>query len=115
MTMLPWITTPALRTWSRISRSETSSSAPPRMSTTPFPLFAIGGDERVRRPGSRIFDAMRVVPFAGVLLQHRMKFFPLLAWDQVRRLELQVALGAAEFAPAHLVECNVPERFGKRV
>src|SRR5579864_1314353 len=105
------MTTPEFRTWSRMSSSEISSSPPLPISTTPFPLLAIGRNERVRRPGPRVFDAMRVRPLSGIFFQNGVELVALLARDEIGRLKLKIALRAAEFSTTHLVQSDGAQGF----
>src|SRR5260221_8662711 len=96
ITSEPWITTPELSTWSRISRRETSSSPPPRTPTV-SKSFCIG-DKRVRRPWPIYFDAPLPVPPLYKILQHLVPLLALGARHQKRRLPLQVGLRSAYLA-----------------
>src|SRR5260221_1341491 len=108
ITSEPWITTPELSTWSRISRSETSSSPPPRTPTV-SKSFCIG-DKRVRRPRSIYFDAPLPVPPLYKILQRLVPGLALGAWHQKRRLPQQVRLRATYLAAARGISGNLAQR-----
>src|SRR5262245_35284565 len=100
----PWITTPAFKTWSRISRRETSSPEIPT-GATDSKSFCIG-DKRIRRPGAIYFDAAGAAPFLHKTLQRRV---PLLApgtRNQKCGLPEQVGLYTADLAAGRRVQGN---------
>src|SRR5690242_12077907 len=88
------MTTPEFRTWSRISRRETSSS-PPRTSTD-SKSFGIR-DKRIGWPRPIYFDAPPPVPPLHKISQDLVPLLPFVAGNKKSRLPQQVGLG-----PAHL-------------
>src|SRR3954447_7478309 len=96
ITMLPWITTPELRTWSRMSSSE-SSSLPSPPSTMVLGL-AILVHKRIWRPGACAFDAPAAFPRGGKSFEHLLQLFLLRATDEKRGLPFEVRAAAADLA-----------------
>src|SRR3954468_14683942 len=88
------MTTPELRTWSRMSRRE-SSSLPSPPSTMALGL-AILVHEGVRRPGACAFDASAAFPCAGKSLENLLQLFLLGAPDEERSLPFEVRAAAAD-------------------
>src|SRR5580765_7957228 len=104
----PWITTPAFKTWSRISSRETSSSPPP-ISSTDSKSVGIR-DKRVRRPRPIYFDAPLPFPPLHKILQYLVPLFPLRARDQESRLPKQVGLRSAYLPAGRGIDCNLFQR-----
>src|SRR3954465_3131069 len=96
ITMLPWITTPECRTWSRMSSSESSSLPSPPI--TMVLGLAILVHEGIRRPGACAFDAAAALPRVGKSLQHLLQLFLLGATDEERGLPFEVGASAADLA-----------------
>src|SRR5258708_33806745 len=108
MTSDPWITTPEFRTWSRISRRETSSSPPPSTATD-SKSFGIR-DKRVRRPWPIYFDAPLPVPPLYKILQHLVPLLAFGARHQKCRLPKKVGLRSAYFAAGRGIRGNLAQR-----
>src|SRR5437868_7809518 len=99
--------TPEFRTWSRISRRETSCS-PPRTSTD-SKSFGIR-DKRIRRPRPIYFDAPPPVPPLHKIFQDLVPLFPFVARDQKRGLPQQVGLRSAHLAAGRGIRGDLGQR-----
>src|SRR5258708_5884276 len=108
MTSDPWITTPEFRTWSRISRRETSSSPPPSTATD-SKSFGIR-DKRVRRPWPINFDAPLPVPPLHKIFERLVPLPAFGARHQKRGLPQQVGLRAAYLAAGRGFGGNLAQR-----
>src|SRR5215469_10759047 len=90
------MTTPAFRTWSRISRSEISSSEVP-VTATASKSFCIR-NKRIRGPGPIHFDAPGPAPFLHKILQGPVPLFAPGTWNQECGLPQQIRLHSADLA-----------------
>src|SRR5579864_265173 len=101
------MTTPAFRTWSRISRRETSSS-PPRTSTD---SKSVGiRDKRIRRPWPIYFDAPPPVPPLHKILQNLVPLLALVARNKKRGLPQQVGLRSAHLTAGRRIRGDLGQR-----
>src|SRR6267142_993004 len=90
------MTTPALRTWSRMSSRERSSLASPPIEMI-FGLAISGlAHKRVRRPWPRTFDAAAAFPRVGKALEDLLQLGLLGATDQKRCLPFEIGTPAAD-------------------
>src|SRR5437899_402760 len=104
----PWITTPAFKTWSRISSRETSSPPLP-ISSTDSKSVGIR-DKRVWRPGAIYFDAPLPFPSLDKFLQLLVPLLAPGARDQKGGLPQQVGLCSAYLAARRGIGCNLSQR-----
>src|SRR6266853_113269 len=104
----PWMTTPAFKTWSRISSRETSAS-PGSFRVTGSKSIGIG-NKRIRRPGAIYFDAPHPVPPLYKLTQDLVPLFTAAPRHQESGLPQQTGLRSTHLSGGRCIGGNFLQR-----
>src|SRR5215469_2000036 len=104
------MTTPVLRTWSRISSSETSLSSAWRLSMTTTFLASSGMfGERVRRPRTSDFDAVALASVAGEAADELLHLRSAAARQQDGAAPLKAWLAFGDAASGRELACKLTQ------